>query len=600
MLRSTVVAALCVLVAGCGPVVRSVPLNQVAHEEATTQVTEDGQGKAQKSQAGMIYFLPKAMLRFKIEPSATKTGGGSGGNSTATTTTVVNVYSSGTQSSDSKDKSAGGHTVEFSYKDYDGKDKSVTLDMVYAIDPNAAYYLNYVPSPISDDDVTLTVKDNFISEVATTTEDRSRDIAKQSVELVKQAVLLGAGGLNPLYAPRGIIEPVETPKEVESTPSALEIDIDPVSDSLKGNPGWCDQIEAVLAANESNFDKPLFVASAEERNYAFSLQRQAEKDVRQAEAAAKIKSNEELGSKVEADRANKEYGAAQRAEAQIEKDVKAGKATEEALAEAKKDTGNKKVALDAADSRKDAAVAAAKAAGEAVKTAQAAATNARITAANARKAAKTSLDAYLVTKKQATAGIKAPVPLVVPKQQPLLDLYKHSIALCIKGPTVPLRAVPANAEKTKDGIYYRTVLPYKMTLLAWEAGSLVRKIERIVMLPNESPTYLFDMKRSALVKKTYDVKFENGFLTSAKINKPSEWLAGVSLPVDILKGIASIPAELIQLKFNYNSNQQALLDAEKAKFDSLKAFNDSVLAMYQANAAQTQALIDQFKAAGGN
>ncbi|OLN27023.1 hypothetical protein DVDV_2323 [Desulfovibrio sp. DV] len=114
-------------------------------------------------------------------------------------------------------------------------------------------------------------------------------------------------------------------------------------------------------------------------------------------------------------------------------------------------------------------------------------------------------------------------------------------------------------------------------------------------MPNESPAYLFDLRRTAFVKKTYAVQFENGFLTSAKINKPSELLAGVSLPVDIIKSIASIPAEIIQLKINYNSQQQALLEAEKTKFESLKAFNDAVLEMYKTNANQTQTLIEQLK-----
>jgi len=509
MLRCTVVLALCVLAAGCGPVVRSVPLSQVAQASATTQGTDDGQGKAPKPQAGMIYFLPKAMFRIKVEPKGNTDSNGKGGilpgaTNTAPTAfiqnnTTITANSSVTQPSESKEKAAGGHDIEFTLTD----DTKFTLDVFMTIDPSAVYSLWYVPSALADDDFSVTVKDNFISSVATTTQDRSADVAKQGLEFIKQAILLGTGLPTTPTGPTllGVTGGPPLPS------LAQDIEVDPFDYYPKADKDICSDIETKL--------KGLALGSQDKETVhnAAIIAAEADKKVQQArENLRKVRAN----AKLPVGDANK----------QTAEDVKKSEA---ALAWARKE------------------------------------------AAIAHKAANKLESETNIVQGNVTSNI----------------------SVCLKKLEMPVYAGHGNATEAADGIYYRTVLPYTLTILAWEKQQLVKKIQRIVLLPNKSPTYMFDLTRSAFVKKTYDVKFESGFLTSAKINKPSELLAGVSLPVDLIKGIASIPAEIIQLKFNYNSNQQALLEAEKAKFDSLKAFNDAILQMYQTNATQAKTVLEQ-------
>ncbi len=46
------------------------------------------------------------------------------------------------------------------------------------------------------------------------------------------------------------------------------------------------------------------------------------------------------------------------------------------------------------------------------------------------------------------------------------------------------------------------------------------------------------------------------------MDKPSELLAGISIPVDVLKVIASIPGEILSVKVKQLQDQNSLSDAQ--------------------------------------
>jgi len=440
--RLALVAAAVVL-ASCGPIVKSVPIDKTTGYPVVEPPSNGAQGEKNTSTSGAIYFLPKSYFKIKVAPKPDgddKSQKKENANikNKATIQNNVTVTVQGTAAADGKGSaSATGHDIELEFmrSDFDNKPFTFTLDVVTKIDPQQVYYLQYLPSAASEDDIDITVKDFFISSVKTTAENKSDEIALKTVELIKQAVLLGTGIPAPLpsTAPAANVAKSTTDKSEQNKqaseersalcPESIDIEIDPV-DIIK-NP---------------------------------------------------IK--------------NREYAGCQ-----------------------------------------------------------------------------------CYTSEETSCLPRA------------INLKLERLAFA-----------PGETQDTGNhGVHYRAAFPYRLTISVGGKAGVTKVVERIVLLPNESPAYLFDLRRTALVKKTYDVKFENGFLTSAKINKPSELLAGVSLPVDIIKSVASIPAEIIQLKVNYNSQQQAVLDAQKARFDSLKAFNDAVLEMYKTNAAQTQTLIEQLK-----
>lgn len=110
------------------------------------------------------------------------------------------------------------------------------------------------------------------------------------------------------------------------------------------------------------------------------------------------------------------------------------------------------------------------------------------------------------------------------------------------------------------GIYFRPVLPYEITL-----SDSKRKLTSTVnvMLPNDAPIFTLPVTRGAFVKKVMELDFENGVLTQVKIDKPSELLGALDIPLAAARAILSIPAELVQFKIDTAKDQSELIKAQK-------------------------------------
>jgi hypothetical protein len=85
---------------------------------------------------------------------------------------------------------------------------------------------------------------------------------------------------------------------------------------------------------------------------------------------------------------------------------------------------------------------------------------------------------------------------------------------------------------------------------------------RTVLLPNEAPLMTLDITRPAFIRKVINLTFTNGILTEVHINKPSEILAGLKIPLDIVKAIAAIPKELLTFKVEYSQEYNKYLQEQ--------------------------------------
>jgi hypothetical protein len=84
-----------------------------------------------------------------------------------------------------------------------------------------------------------------------------------------------------------------------------------------------------------------------------------------------------------------------------------------------------------------------------------------------------------------------------------------------------------------------------------------------IALPDTETLVNVPIRRSAFVKKIHTPKFQNGFLTENFINKPSEAEGAISIPVNILKAIFSIPAQLLSFRVFHLREETALLKAKQ-------------------------------------
>jgi hypothetical protein len=140
-------------------------------------------------------------------------------------------------------------------------------------------------------------------------------------------------------------------------------------------------------------------------------------------------------------------------------------------------------------------------------------------------------------------------------------------------PIVPLSSSDKGGkDKISLGVCFRPLIPYRLT---FREGNTVIE-ERVLLLPDGAPKICMPIERSAFVKKVTNLTFEKGILTEIHIEKPSEALGFMDIPVSIAKAIASVPAELIQLKINYSNKEKDLADARKAELKAKEALLESL------------------------
>src|SRR3546814_13925539 len=122
----------------------------------------------------------------------------------------------------------------------------------------------------------------------------------------------------------------------------------------------------------------------------------------------------------------------------------------------------------------------------------------------------------------------------------------------------------APASKCKVGICYRPEEPFDLVLFVDKA-----EYDRTsLLLPTKAKLVEIPVTRAAFVEKTTTIDFEEGTLKQVDISKPSEVLEIVSLPVEILKALVDIPAELIPLKIDTTNQEKTLIDAQKANIEN--------------------------------
>lgn len=146
------------------------------------------------------------------------------------------------------------------------------------------------------------------------------------------------------------------------------------------------------------------------------------------------------------------------------------------------------------------------------------------------------------------------------------------------GPNVASDIPAEKDNKLWEGLFYRRQLPYRLDVYkittAEQKSSPILSKSLYFELPNASPPELLKIKGSLFASREFGAEFTDGLLVANKEVKPSEALAVVALPYDITKALISVPAEIIQLKVDYSSKAQSLVDAQIKYQDTLKAISD--------------------------
>jgi hypothetical protein len=130
----------------------------------------------------------------------------------------------------------------------------------------------------------------------------------------------------------------------------------------------------------------------------------------------------------------------------------------------------------------------------------------------------------------------------------------------LDAPLTPMYAKNKDA-RCAEGICFRPPLPYTLSLEWGRAGMGKEVIQQTtVLLPNQAPILNINLSRTPFVKRVSSLEFNDGMLSKVNVDKPSEALAALSVPVDALTAIIAIPAQLLTLRIANAQNTTSLYD----------------------------------------
>jgi hypothetical protein len=110
-----------------------------------------------------------------------------------------------------------------------------------------------------------------------------------------------------------------------------------------------------------------------------------------------------------------------------------------------------------------------------------------------------------------------------------------------------------------------------------ETGLVIARA--VVVLPNKNLVGQIALTRAPFVQKKFNLTFNDGFLTKADLDNPSEALAFVQIPIDVAKAIVSIPSAMFDFKVREIQSDNKLLLAQKQNLEYQKQIIDAQKAL---------------------
>ncbi len=125
------------------------------------------------------------------------------------------------------------------------------------------------------------------------------------------------------------------------------------------------------------------------------------------------------------------------------------------------------------------------------------------------------------------------------------------------------------------GLFYRSAVPVGVIIEQCDAPlqsnvctSNWQPVDAaLVSLPQAGPVSFIPMRSSAFVKTVNDVTFVDGSVSSWTADRPSEVLEIVRLPVRVLTALISVPAQILSLRVDYSSKQEAFAAYQRKEIE---------------------------------
>jgi hypothetical protein len=140
-----------------------------------------------------------------------------------------------------------------------------------------------------------------------------------------------------------------------------------------------------------------------------------------------------------------------------------------------------------------------------------------------------------------------------------------------------LIGLPVSESMARAGILYRPNIAFRVVILRkldpgksrepWQLHQ-----SKMVEMPNASPVLSIGVSRTLFAQRKTTIKFDQGILTDVAIDKNSELVGFVSIPLAAAKAIVDVPAQIIKIRIADIGNQTALLNAQGALIAQIAAY----------------------------
>lgn len=153
----------------------------------------------------------------------------------------------------------------------------------------------------------------------------------------------------------------------------------------------------------------------------------------------------------------------------------------------------------------------------------------------------------------------------------------------------PDRHVSAVPSEPVDGLFYRVPRRVNLELspkspqgapgnAACVPDGAAAPARLTATVPDASTLFVLPVMGATMSKSSVKHVFKDGMLAELTLDQPSTLAAVAGLPVDILKALVSVPAEIVKLRVDYSSQEKAELDNQvkliEAQIALLKAQRD--------------------------
>lgn len=147
-------------------------------------------------------------------------------------------------------------------------------------------------------------------------------------------------------------------------------------------------------------------------------------------------------------------------------------------------------------------------------------------------------------------------------------------------PYVTRSEVRAAANNCQGSVCFRLVTPVLASISARvdstqakdgssQAGPITKQYLAIV--PDPLAVGSYNIRRGPCIDRNTQLSMTDGVVTKVDLNKPSEILNCLSIPLDVGKAIASVPGALLTIKVNQAESEIKYLQAQKSLLEAQAA-----------------------------